>query len=30
LVLDKNSGNALKLEIPSMNLVAEFDSFTLN
>ncbi len=30
LVLDKNSGNALKLEIPSMNLSAEFENFKLN
>ncbi len=29
LVLDKKSGNALSLEIPSMNLVAKFDSFEL-
>ena len=30
LVLDKKSGNALTLEIPSMNLSAEFENFTLN
>ena len=30
LVLDKKSGNALSLEIPSMNLSAEFENFTLN
>ena len=30
LVLDKKSGNALNLEIPSMNLSAEFENFTLN
>lgn len=30
LVLDKKSGNALSLEIPSMNLSAKFENFTLN
>lgn len=30
LVLDKKSGNALKLDIPSMNLSAEFENFKLN
>lgn len=30
LTLDKESGNALTLEIPSMNLSAEFENFTLN
>ena len=30
LVLDKNNGNALSLEIPSMNLSAEFENFALN
>lgn len=30
LVLDKKTGNALTLEIPSMNLSAEFENFKLN
>lgn len=30
LVLDKKSGNALNLEVPSMGLSAEFENFTLN